>query len=109
MGAEVVHEHHGVVMSEPLLRIRNHHSTACGDPPIVSDEDPDIYIGYFENRYGEQWLFTCHRKTGKVELRGGDIDWNTVHKVENGTVEGLILNAEERAWLQACWRAAVYW
>ena len=83
-------------MSEPLLRIRNHHSAACGDPPIVSDEDPDIYIGYFENRYGEQWLFTCHRKTRKVELRGGDIDWNTVHKVENGTVEGLILNAEER-------------
>ena len=78
-------------------------------PPIVSDEDRDIYIGYFENRHGEQWLFTCHRKTRKVELRGGDIDWNTVHKVENGTVEGLILNAEERAWLQACWRAAVSW
>ncbi len=137
-------------MSEPMLRIRNHHSASCGDPPIVSDEDPDNYIGYFENRYGEQWLFTCHRKTRKVELlprqesfaslhiltrrasegsealpslarrvsmcffgarviRGGDIDWNTVHKVENGTVEGLILNAEERAWLQACWRAVVSW
>ncbi len=94
MGAEVVHEHHGVVMSEPLIRIRNHHSAACGDPPIVSDEDPDIDIGYFENRHGEQRLFTCHRKTRKVELRGGDIDWNTVHKVENGTAEGLILNAE---------------
>ena len=66
-------------MSEPLLRIRNHHSAACGDPPIVSDEDPDIYIGYFENRYGEQWLFTCHRKTRKVELRGGDIGGITVH------------------------------
>jgi len=35
------------------------------------------------------------------------IDWNTVHEVENGTVEGLILNPEERAWLQACWRPAI--
>jgi len=35
------------------------------------------------------------------------IDWNTVHEVEDGTVEGLILNAEERAWLQACWLAAI--
>jgi hypothetical protein len=94
-------------MSEPLLRIRNHHSPSCGDPPIVGSDDPEVYIGYFENQYGEQWIFLYHRGTGKAELRGGDVNWNTVHEVKGGVVQGLLLNAEERAWLQACFRAAV--
>jgi hypothetical protein len=34
-------------MSEPLLSIRNHHAPACGDPPIVNSDDPNVYIGYF--------------------------------------------------------------
>ena len=48
-------------MSEPLLSIRNHHAPACGDPPIVNSDDPHVYIGYFENEHGEQWIFTCCR------------------------------------------------
>lgn len=94
-------------MSEPLLRIRNHHSAACGDPPIVSGDDPAVYIGYFENPHGEQWIFTFHRKTGKAELRGGDAGWNTVFEVRDGRAAGLNLGREELAWLQACWNAAV--
>ena len=94
-------------MSEPLLRIRNHHAGACGDPPIVNSDDPALYIGYFENPHGEQWIFTCDRKTGKAELRGGDTGWNTVHIVKDGLVHGLNLGHEESAWLQACWRAGV--
>lgn len=93
-------------MSEPLLRINNHHVAACGDPPIVNGDDPDLYIGYFENPDREQWVFTYHRKTRKSELRGGDIGWNRVHDVVDGGVAGLILGSEEVAWLQACWRAA---
>jgi hypothetical protein len=93
-------------MSEPILRIRNHHSAVCGDPPIVNGDDPALYIGYFENPHGEQWIFTYHRKTGSAELRGGDTGWNTVHEVEDGSVRGLTLGREESAWLQACWRAA---
>lgn len=96
----------GAVMSDPLLTIRNHHTPMCGDPPIVNGEDSGTYIGYFENRYGEQWVFTRDRTTGEATLRGGDIGWNTVHPVVDGTVEGLILNREERAWLEACWAAA---
>ena len=93
-------------MSEPLLRIHNHHVAECGDPPIINGDDPDLYIGYFENPYGEQWVFTYHRKTHKSELRGGDIGWNTVHAVVDGRVASLILGGEEAAWLQACWLAA---
>jgi hypothetical protein len=94
-------------MSEPLLSISNHHLPGCGDPPIVNGDDPDLYIGYFENPFGEQWVFTYHRKTRTAELRGGDVGWNSVQSILDGTVGDLILGAEEAAWLQACWRAAV--
>ena len=60
-------------MSEPLLKIRNHHVPACGDPPIVDDEDENCYIGYFENPFGEQWVFTLDRRSGRAVLRGGDV------------------------------------
>ena len=41
-----------------------------------------------------------------ASVRGGDVDWKTVHVVRDGWVDGLILNPEEAAWLQACWSAA---
>jgi hypothetical protein len=94
-------------MSEPILRIGNHHHPACGDPPIVNGDDPNLYIGYFENSHGEQWILTYHRKTRKGELRGGDAGWNEVHEVVNGRAADLILADEESSWLRACWRAAV--
>lgn len=94
-------------MSDPLLRIRNHHAAGGGDPPIIGSDDPDLYIGYFENPFGEQWLFTYQRKTGKAELRGGEVGWNTVLQVEIGRVADLVLGREEGMWLQACWNAAV--
>jgi hypothetical protein len=94
-------------MSEPLLRVVNHHSASCGDPPIVNDDDRSLYIGYFENPFGEQWIFTFDRNTHKAELRGGDVGWDRVYEVTGGRVPGLILGPEELAWLQACWRAAV--
>jgi hypothetical protein len=89
-------------MSEPLLRIRNHHSLNCGDPPIVDGDDPHIYIGYFENPFGEQWIFTYNRETEAAELRGGDIGWNTVIPVRNGVVQDVVLGEAEKSWLHAC-------
>jgi hypothetical protein len=96
----------GAAMSEPLLRIRNHHTAQCGDPPIVNGDDPATYIGYFENPFGEQWVFTYNRDTKKAELRGGDAGWNKMFEVVAPTVMGLILSREEATWLGSCWRAA---
>jgi hypothetical protein len=93
-------------MSEPLLKIMNHHSPACGDPPIVSSDGSGVYLGYFENSCGEQWIFTYDRVARRGELRGGDVGWNDVLSVENGRVAGLMLAADEATWLQACWLAA---
>ncbi len=93
-------------MSEPLLKLRNQHTAACGDPPIVDGVTGNQYIGYFENNYGEQWIFTLDRDTGKAVLRGGDVGWNNEYEVIAGRVADLVLNNEELLWLQACWFAA---
>ncbi len=88
--------------AEPILTIYNRHTVACGTPPAVSNESPDLYIGYFENVYGEQWIFTFDRRTRQASLRGGDVGWANAHVVRDGRVDGLILAPEEAAWLQAC-------
>ena len=93
-------------MSEPLLKIANHHNASCGDPPIVDGVAENCYVGYFENPYGEQWIFTMNRQTGKATLRGGDVGWNTQFDVTNGAAADLILGREEQLWLQACWSSA---
>ena len=74
--------------------------------PIIKGDDPNVYIGYFENAFGEQWVFSFDRATGKAELRGGDIGWNSVHEVRDGHVTELVMGRSEAAWLQACWKAA---
>ncbi len=84
-------------MSDPLLKISNHHALASGDPPIIDDSKPQQYIGYFENMFGEQWIFTRDRSTGEATLRGGDIGWNQVIDVTDGLTGNLALNATENA------------
>jgi len=93
-------------MSEPLLKIPNHHAASCGDPPIVNGAEDNLYIGYFENNYGEQWIFTRDRKTGIATLRGGDIGWNTAIDVSSGPSTEWVLNQSEYVWLEACLSAS---
>jgi hypothetical protein len=83
-------------MSEPLLKIPNHHAATCGDPPIVNGEESHFYIGYFENEHGEQRIFTRDRKTGIATLRSGDIGWNELIVVTEGT--GLIAGQSSRSY-----------
>ena len=90
----------------PILTIYNQHTAHCGIPPALTKESPTVYVGYFENPFGEQWIFTFDRTTREARLRGGDVDWASMHVVRDGRVDGLILGREEAAWLQACWRAA---
>ncbi len=94
-------------MSDPLLIVRNQHVGECGDAPIITAGIGNQYTGYFENPFGEQWIFTLDRKSGKGVLRGGDVGWNSKFEVVGGRVDGLILGKEEGAWLHACWSAAI--
>lgn len=93
-------------MAKPILTIYNRHSSTCGSPPPMSNEGSGLYMGYFENRYREQWLFTYNRETREARLRGGDIGWEDEREVRDGRVDDLILGTEEATWLQACWKAA---
>ena len=43
---------------EQHARVHNHHPGACGILPAFSNEAADLYIGYFENRHGEQWILS---------------------------------------------------
>lgn len=93
-------------MENPIFVIKSNHSSNCGSPPLVTNDDPNKYYSYFENEYHEQFIFIYDCQTGNAELRGGDADWEKVYQVENGCVPELILSATERMWLQACWKAA---
>ncbi len=61
--------------------------------------------GYFENRQGEQAVFVFDFETGTARLALGDAGWELWHPVVDGKPEGVIVSAEEAAWLKACWLA----
>jgi hypothetical protein len=55
----------------------NTHDASCGRPPrLRNTADPGLYHGYFENRYGEQFIFTFDRATGTGTVWGGDLGWD---------------------------------
>ena len=90
-----------------LLQIPNYHCADCGDAPKVQGGDEHVYIGYFENPHGEQWVFTYDRRTKTGVLRGGDMGWENVCTLsDDGDTGDLLLGVEEKQWLRACWTAA---
>ena len=88
-----------------MLEIDNAHVAECGAPPLL--DAADKYLGYFENCYGEQWVFIGDRKTGEAVVRGGDVDWATEYKVslKKPCPAGLVLNEPEKHWIITCFMA----
>ena len=47
-----------------VFAAHNTHDERCGAPPrLRNTENPGLYYGYFENRYGEQFVYTIDRAT----------------------------------------------
>jgi hypothetical protein len=93
-------------MSGPLFEIWNTHTDACGAPPAITNKPSKrFYYGYFQNRFGEQWVFSYDLEQKVAELRGGDIGWETAVPVRDGIAD-VMLGKAELAWLFACWTAA---
>jgi hypothetical protein len=92
-------------MRGPFFMMRNKHTPAGSEPPAITNEVEGQYLGYFENRHGEQWVFVYDRVAQTGELRGGDVGWETVIPVREGQAS-IILGAAEAEWLSACWKAA---
>lgn len=86
----------------PLLEIpNNHYGFAPSFPP-----DKHVYTGFFENEYGEQWVFRFDRRTKEGTVTGGDVSWKVYPVVDGEPGGGLLLSDLERGWLLACWVAA---
>lgn len=94
--------------SRLVLAVENAHVPECGRPPdLWHHAADDSYVGFFANKFGEQWVLVIDRPNKTGILRGGDIGWDEKIAIVKGHFEGdLILGAEERQWLDACWRAA---
>ena len=59
-----------------VFAAHNNHDERCGRPPQLRNTDNlGLYYGYFENRYGEQYVFTFDRGTGTGMVSGGDLGW----------------------------------
>jgi hypothetical protein len=60
-----------------VFAAHNTHDERCGPPPrLRNTAHPGLYHGYFENRYGEQFVFTFDRATGTGTVSGGDLGWD---------------------------------
>ena len=90
---------------EPLFRVSNHHTAACGEPPALDGDAAGTYFGYFANEHGEQAIYSYDTKTGEATLRMGDAGWHDAYRVKDGRAEGLLLGTTEAMWLRACWLA----
>jgi hypothetical protein len=94
--------------SDFVFHAANAHVPECGIPPCTRNDNPQQYYGYFENKYGEQWVFTFDREKERGTLQGGDTGWDDTFEVIEGSVSNLILGADERDWLRTCWKAATH-
>ena len=86
-----------------LLRVGNRHVAA----PRIG-ERPGRYLGYFENKFGEQLVFVHDDGELDATLLHGDVDWEPRRVADASGLPDfgdLILGEEERAFLMACWIA----
>jgi hypothetical protein len=100
------------------IAIPNHHVPECGSfPDWALSPPPESYFGYFENEHGEQWALLA--TPGTALLAGGDCGWDQTFELRHpdwrAVVEkrcpiwpDLILDMNERTWLNACLQAAAW-
>ena len=94
------------VLEGELLRVSNRHAVA----PAI-EERPGRYLGYFENRFGEQLVFMHDDGELVGTVFHGDGDWEPRRVRDAGglpDVGDLVLGEEEQAFLRACWIATAW-
>jgi hypothetical protein len=71
-----------------VFTAHNNHSPQCGLPSWVRNIDnPGLYYGYFENRFGEQFVFVFDRATKTGTVAGGDLGWGEPKAFTLGLLE----------------------
>jgi len=63
--------------AELVFAAYNNHHERCGRPPCLRNTaNRALYYGYFENHYGEQFVFTFDGATSTGTVSGGDLGWD---------------------------------
>ena len=76
----------------------NAHHERCGAPPRLRNTDnPGLYYGYFENRHGEQFVFTFDRATRTGTVSGGDLGWSDPKAFTRGLLEEALRSTQDLA------------
>jgi hypothetical protein len=92
---------------DELMRLTNHHTS----PAPAIEERPGRYLGYFENKFGEQLVFVHDDGEPDATVFLGDVDWEPRRVTDAGGLPDagdLILNDEEWAFVHACWIATAW-
>ena len=95
------------VHEDELLRVGNHHAAAAS----AIEERPGRYVGWFENKFGEQLVFVHDDGELDATVFHGDVDWEPRRVTDAGGLPDagdLVLGEEERAFLIACWIATAW-
>ena len=73
-----------------VFTIWNNHVGECNSPPDLSNANNKNYYGYYENQYGEQFVFVLNRKTGQASVYCGDADWGKAWPVVSEDVDVIV-------------------
>ena len=91
----------------PLLSVDN--STMPGlKLPEVDASDARYRVGYFQNQYGEQWIFVGDCQEHKATFWSGDVGWAEDDAIvievtaDTKSLKRVILNEPEMLWITAC-------
>ena len=76
----------------------NRHHECCGAPPCLRNAgQPGQYHGYFENCFGEQFVFIFDRETGAGTVWGGDLDWGNPRAFTRGLLAKALRSTQTLA------------
>ena len=80
-----------------VFAAHNTHYERCGAPPRLRNTgNPGLYYGYFENRYGEQFVFTFDRATRTGTVSGGDLGWGDPRTFTRGLLAEALRSTQDR-------------
>jgi len=74
-----------------------HHERSGAPPRLRNTDNPGLYHGYFENRYGEQFVFTFDRATGTGVVSGGDLGWGDARTFTRGLLDEALRSTRDLA------------
>ena len=89
-----------------LFKVNNKHTEKSGKSPQFDGNKVGGYHGYFQNEYGDQFVFVYDYTSRKGMLWSGDAGWDEPYHVVDGNAPNLIMGANEVLWLQVCWKTA---